>query len=58
VRSSIGTGSDEIGAKSTESVDRGPQVRKKEAAMDILYVAITLVFFGVTGALINFLGKL
>jgi len=26
--------------------------------MDIVYVAITVAFFGVTGALINFLGKL
>jgi len=26
--------------------------------VDVIFVAITLVFFGVTGALINFLGKL
>jgi hypothetical protein len=32
--------------------------KKKGGAMDLIYVAITLVFFGVTGALINFLGKL
>jgi hypothetical protein len=26
--------------------------------MDVLYIALAVVFFGVTGALINFLGKL
>jgi hypothetical protein len=32
--------------------------REGDLIMDILYIALTVVFFGVTGWLINFLGKL
>ncbi len=37
--------------------EQGPRINKG-GAMDIIYVAISVAFFGVTGALIHFLSKL
>jgi hypothetical protein len=37
--------------------EQAPRINKG-GSMDIIYVAISVVFFGVTGALIHFLGKL